>query len=120
MFAKDRRRRRRLLLLLVLVAILVGSAYVALEVSGGNLLASGSQKEDAGSQGTPYRSGDENKQEKAPAKAQKKPPPEESLPDPEQPTPEAAAYAVLAPELPGTTPDSIKGVYISKIDKSWA
>jgi beta-lactamase class A len=120
MFAKDRRRRRRLLLLVVLVAILVGSAYVALEVSGGNLLASDSQKEDAGSQGTPSRSGDEKEQEKAPAKAQNKPAPEESLPDPEQPTPEAAAYAVLAPELPGTTPDSIKGVYISKIDKSWA
>ena len=42
------------------------------------------------------------------------------MPDPEQATPEAAAYAVLAPELPGTTPESIKGVYMSKIDKSWA
>ena len=42
------------------------------------------------------------------------------MPDPEQATPEAAAYAALAPELPGTTPESIKGVYMSKIDKSWA
>ena len=121
MFSKDRRqrRRRRLIVLAILVAILVGSAYVALQVSGGNLLA-GAQKDDAESQGTPSRSSDEDNQEKAPAKAQNKPAPEESLPDPEQPTPEAAAYAVLAPELPGTTPDSIKGVYISKIDKSWA
>src|SRR4051812_68714 len=122
MFVKDRRQRqrRRLIGLVVLVAILGGAAYVAFEVSGGNLLASGPQKKYAGSQETPSRSGDENEQGKAPAKAQNKPAPEESLPDPEQPTPEAAAYAVLAPELPGTTPDSIKGVYISKIDKSWA
>src|SRR5215213_6885774 len=121
MFSKDRRqrRRRRLIVLAILVAILVGSAYVMLQVSGGNLLA-GAQKDEAESQGTPSRSSDEDNQEKAPAKAQNRPAPEESLPDPEQPTPEAAAYAVLAPELPGTTPDSIKGVYISKIDKSWA
>ena len=48
------------------------------------------------------------------------PPPEEPAPDPEQDTPEAAAYVALAPELPGTTPQSIKGVYRSKIDESWA
>jgi beta-lactamase class A len=122
MFSKNRRQRqrRRLIVLVILVAILVGSAYVAIQASGGNLLAGGVQKEDAGSQGTPSRSGDKDNPGEAPGKAQNKPAPEESLPDPEQPTPEAAAYAVLAPELPGTTPDSIKGVYISKIDKSWA
>ena len=42
------------------------------------------------------------------------------MPDPEQATPEAAAFAVLAPELPGATPESIKNVYRSKIDESWA
>src|SRR5215207_1979611 len=118
MFSKDRRQRqrRRLIVLALLVAILVGSAYVALQATGSDLLAGGTPKEDAESQGTPSRSGDEDD----PGKAPDKPAPKESLPDPEQPTPEAAAYAVLAPELPGTTPDSIKGVYISKIDKSWA
>src|SRR5215204_1199128 len=122
MFSKDRRQRqrRRLIVLALLVAILVGSAYVALQATGSDLLAGGTPKEDAESQGTPSRSGDEDDPGKAPAKAPDKPAPKESLPDPEQPTPEAAAYAVLAPELPGTTPDSIKGVYISKIDKSWA
>jgi beta-lactamase class A len=123
MFAKDRRqrRRRRLIALVFLVAILAGSAYVALQVSGGTLLAGGgAPKKDAESQGNPSRSGDEDNPQKAPAKAPDKPAPEERLPDPEQPTPEAAAYAVLAPELPGTTPESIKGVYVSKIDKSWA
>ena len=42
------------------------------------------------------------------------------MPDPKQDSPEAAAYVALAPELPGTTPQSIKGVYRSKIDESWA
>jgi beta-lactamase class A len=122
MFAKDRRqrRRRRLILLVLLAALLAGSAYVAVRASDGNLLAGGSSGGYANSQETPSRSGDEANAENAPAKAPDKPAPEETLPDPDQPTPEAAAYAVLAPELPGTTPESIKGVYISKIDKSWA
>ncbi len=121
MFAKDRRKRlrRRLILLVLLVAILAGSAYVAVQASGGNLLA-GSPEEDAGSRESPSQPGGGDDSGKAPAKAPDGPAPEESLPDPEQPTPEAAAYAVLAPELPGTTPQSIKGVYISKMDKSWA
>jgi beta-lactamase class A len=121
MFAKDRRQRqrRRLIVLVILAAILAGSAYLALQVSGGDLLAGSAQKGDAESQGTPPRSGGEDDPGKAPAGASDKPAPEK-LPDPEQPTPEAAAYAVLAPELPGTTPESIKGVYISKMDKSWA
>jgi beta-lactamase class A len=122
MFAKDRRQRqrRRLLFLVVLVAILFGSAYVVLQASGGNLLAGGAPKKDAEAQGTPSRPGGEDDPGKAPSKESDRPAPEEKLPDPEQPTPEAAAYAVLAPELPGTTPESIKGVYISRIDKSWA
>jgi beta-lactamase class A len=122
MFAKDKRRRarRRLGALVLLVVLLAGSAYVALQATGGNLLAGGAPNEEAESRGTPSRSGDEDNPGKAPAKAPDKPTPEERLPDPEQPTPEAAAYAVLAPELPGTTPESIKGVYISRIDKSWA
>jgi hypothetical protein len=120
--AKDRRQRlhRRLILLALLVVLLAGSVLVAIQASGGNLLSGGASKEGANSQETPSQSGDGANAEKAPAKAPEKPASEESLPDPEQPTPEAAAYAVLAPELPGTTPESIKGVYVSKIDKSWA
>ena len=122
MFAKDRRlrQRRRLLIVVVLVALLAGVAYVAVQASDGDSFAGGSSGEGAGSQEAPSRSGEEANAQKAPAKAPDKPAPEETLPDPEQPTPEAAAYAVLAPELPGTTPESIKGVYVSKIDKSWA
>src|SRR5918998_6694687 len=117
MFAKDRRRRRRLIVVVLLVAFLAGFAYVAVVPSDGGLFAGGPSEEVANPQETPSRS-DEEGAEKAPAKAPDKP--KESLPDPEQATPEAAAYAVLAPELPGTTPESIKGVYRSKIDKSWA
>jgi beta-lactamase class A len=124
MFAKDRRRRlrRRFGALVLLIALLAGAAYVALQASGGDRLADGARGEEGGAQGT--RSGNGGDQGEAPAKdpanAPDKPAPEERLPDPEQPTPEAAAYAVLAPELAGTTPESIKGVYISKIDESWA
>ncbi len=120
MFAKDRRRRRRLIFVVVLVALLAGFAYVAVRAPDGGLFAGGSSEEDAKSQETPSRSGDEEGSQKAPAKAPDRPAPGESLPDPEQATPEAAAYAALAPELPGTSPKSIKGVYVSKIDKSWA
>src|SRR5215212_983354 len=121
MFAKNR-RRRKLGLLAVLAVLIAGSAYVAVQASDGGLLAGGSSKEAAGSQSqeTPSQPGDGANAGKAPAKAPDKPDPGENLPDREQPTPEAAAYAVLAPELPGTTPESIKGVYRSKINKSWA
>jgi beta-lactamase class A len=123
MFAKSRRRRtlRRLGIFAVLVTLLAGSAYVAIqETPDGRLFAnaSGSSKEGADSGETP--SGSEANPEEAPAREPDKPAPEERLPGPEQPTPEAAAYAVLAPELPGTKPESIEGVYRSKIDKSWA
>jgi beta-lactamase class A len=122
MFVKNRRRRslRRLGLLALLVALVVGSAYVAVQAADGGLFAGVSSKKEAKSQETPSQSGDEANAEKDPAKAPGKPASGESLPDSEQATPEAAAYAVLAPELPGTTPKSIKGVYLSKIDKSWA
>jgi beta-lactamase class A len=121
MFAKDRRkRRRRLVVVVLLAAILAGSAYVAVRASDGGLFAGGASEGGAESRDTPSQPDNGAGAEKAPAKEAGKGPPEERLPDPGQATPEAAAYAVLAPELPGTTPESIKGVYRSRIDKSWA
>jgi beta-lactamase class A len=122
-----KRRRRRLPVLVLLVLVLV-AAYAAVRTSDGGLLANvvGLSGNDADSNAhqTPSRSrgeaGGETKSGASSAKEPGKPAPKESAPDPEQATPEAAAYAVLAPELPGTTPESIKGVYRSKIDKSWA
>ncbi|HET7271307.1 MAG TPA: serine hydrolase [Rubrobacter sp.] len=125
MFAKQRRSRllQRLGVLAALVLLLVGAVYVAGRTSDGAFFASpsGPSKEDAPSQSReePGHS-EEGKAGEASAKEPDRAAQEESAPDPDQPTPEAAAYVVLAPELPGTTPESIKHVYRSKIDKSWA
>jgi beta-lactamase class A len=124
MFAKRRRSRllQKLGVLAVLVVLLAGTVYVASQTSGG-VFFTNSSKEGAPSQSREapgHR--EEAKSEEAPAKksGSGKAAPKKSAPDPEQATPEAAAYVALAPELPGTTPQSIKNVYRSKIDKSWA
>jgi beta-lactamase class A len=125
MFAKQRRRRllQRFGILAMLVVLLAGTVYVASQASGGAFLTnlSGSSKEDAPSQSRENPgSSEEGESGDAPAKKSDKAAREKTAPDPEQATPEAAAYVALAPELPGTTPQSIKNVYRSKIDKSWA
>ncbi len=114
------KRRRRLLPVVVILAlsvIVAGALYLATRTPEGTAGSSGSSE-----QGAPSRSGEEAKSDETPAKGSKggETTPEEPPPDPEQPTPEAAAYVALAPELSGTTPQSIKGVYRSKIDDSWA
>ena len=107
------KRRRRGLPAGVLVALvlLAGAVYVVTRTQDGTANLS-----------DPSQSREEAKSEEAPAKGsdQGQSTPEEPAPDPEQATPEAAAYVAIAPELPGTTPQSIKGVYRSKIDESWA
>ena len=114
-----KRRRRRLPVgVLVALLLLAGAVYVVTRTSDGTAnLSDPSQKK-----GTPSQPREEAKSEEAPAKGsnQGESTPEEPAPDPEQATPEAAAYVALAPELPGMTPQSIKGVYQSKIDNSWA
>jgi beta-lactamase class A len=112
---KRRRRQLPVIGILVLLVILAGALYFATRTPEGTADRSGSPDEGA-------PSGGKANSEEAPAKGSKEggAPPEEPAPDPEQPTPEAAAYVALAPELPGTTPQSIKGVYRSKIDDSWA
>jgi beta-lactamase class A len=114
------KRRRRLLPvvgILALLVLLVGAFYFATRTPDGTADRSGSSDK-----GAPSRSGEEANSEENPAKGSNGggATQEEPAPDPEQPTPEAAAYVALAPELPGTTPQSIKGVYRSKIDDSWA
>ena len=113
-----KRRRRRLPVgVLLLLVLLAGAAYVVTRTPDGTANLFGSSEKGARSE-----SREEAKSEEVPAKGleQGKSTPKKTAPDLEQPTPEAAAYVVLAPELPGTTPESIKGVYRSKIDKSWA
>ena len=113
-----KRRRRRLPVgVLLLLVLLAGAVYVVTRTPDGTANLFGSSEKGARSE-----SREEAKSEEVPAKGleQGKSTPKKTAPDLEQPTPEAAAYVVLAPELPGTTPESIKGVYRSKIDKSWA
>jgi beta-lactamase class A len=113
-----KRRRRRLPVgILVLLVLLAGAVYFTTGTQDGTANLSGSSGKDA-----PSQPREEAKSEAGPAKGsdQGEPTPEEPAPDPEQPTPEAAAYVAVAPELPGATPQSIKGVYRSKIDESWA
>jgi beta-lactamase class A len=118
------KRRRRRLPVLILLALVLLASYAAVRASDGGLLANvpglSGNDGDSNSHETPSESRGKAGSDDAPAKESGKPAPKESAPEPEQATPEAAAYAVLAPELPGTTPESIKGVYRSKIDKSWA
>jgi beta-lactamase class A len=102
---------------LVALVLLAGAVYVVTRAPDGMAYLLGSSGKDA-----PSQPREEAKSEEAPAKGsdQGQSTPEEPAPDPEQATPEAAAYVALAPELPGTTPQSIKGVYRSKRDESWA
>ena len=100
-----------------MLVLLVGVAYLVTSTRDGTSNLSGSSEKDAPSQ---TREGANFEEAPAQGSEEKRSPPEEPTPDPEQDTPEAAAYVALAPELPGTTPQSIKGVYRSKIDESWA
>ena len=113
-----KRRRRRLPVgVLLLLVLLAGAVYVVTRTPDGTANLFGSSEKGARS-----ASREEAKSEEVPAKGleQGKSTSKKTAPDLEQPTPEAAAYVALAPELPGTTPESIKGVYRSKMDKSWA
>jgi beta-lactamase class A len=110
LFSPPARRRRRftflaflgILLVLVASAIYVGG-YASSGVSGGEEPALASRDD-------------------APPGAQREESPgQESEPPPEPPgSPEEAAYLAVAPELPGISPESLKAVYRSKRNPSWA
>jgi beta-lactamase class A len=91
----------------------VGAVYVFGYASGGALGG------EEGASGTPGE-GPAPAREDAQSGAQKSLT-EEAKPPPEPPdSPEEAAYLAVAPELPGISPESIKAVYRSKMNSSWA
>ena len=125
LFAKRRKRRRlRLLLVGIAALVLLGvGAFVLTLMRDGVPLAnlSGPPADENPSPGREEPAADG---ERAGAKPEEKPAnesvQEERAPEPEQPTPEAAAFVAVAPELPGVGPESVRGVYRSNMDDSWA
>jgi beta-lactamase class A len=97
----------------MVLVVLVGAACFLNYASGGEEDLSGRPGEDpdAASRGA------------APADSEKASAAEsarELVPEQPPDSPEEAAYLVVAPELPGVSPESIKGVYRSNLDPSWA
>lgn len=101
--SRRRRRLRWLGVLAVLLASLACVAYaLAYDASGGEWDPSGLLRGGvfSFSQETPVVS--------------------EAVPEQADTTPEAAAYRIVASEVPGTGPENVQGVYQSTLDPSWA
>ncbi|MDQ4127994.1 MAG: serine hydrolase [Actinomycetota bacterium] len=126
LFAKGRKKRQRLGILAAALVLVAGVSFVATRACDGGLFATDLSQPSARGEGpspTPGEPGQDrgaaeaSPQEKTPAN---EPAPKVPAPDPEQPTPEAAAYVAVAPELPGVGPGSLRSVYRSNMDDSWA
>jgi beta-lactamase class A len=114
--ARRRRRRNRFAFLAVLLLVVAaGAAYVWGYAPDGTALG-GEKEEPSGGEVSPFErvlradSGRTSEAELAP----------EVVPDAAKETPEGAAYWTVASELPGVSPESIEGVYRSKLNPSWA
>ena len=114
--ARRRRRRNRFAFLAVLLLVLAaGAAYVSGYAPQGTALL-GEKEEPSGGEVSPFErvlradSGRTPEEELAPV----------IVPDAAKETPEGAAYWTVASELPGVSPESITGVYRSKLNPVWA
>jgi beta-lactamase class A len=101
--APRRRRQKRVAVLVVLLALAAGGA------------AYGAGYASSGSMG-----GEEPSRFERVLRADSRGSPEEPIPGAAVKTPEGAAYWAVASELPGTNPESLRAVYRSKLDPSWA
>ncbi|MGH3148039.1 MAG: serine hydrolase [Rubrobacter sp.] len=123
LFVKRRKRRRLLLGVLAAAMLVAGLAFVAW-ARDDTPSASSSQPPANGEDPSPSRAESPWRGEQAGAKggnaSAKEAALERPAPNPEQPTPDAAAFVATAPELPGVSPESIQGVYQSRMDASWA
>src|SRR5215216_6214418 len=109
LFAKARRRRRSLRVLVVLLVSVVGAllalGYVSSDTAGVGDYLSALFGEEGASPDEPAGS----------AEATLNP-----LPAQTDTSPEAVAYRLVASEIPGMDAETVRGVYRSKLDPSWA
>src|ERR671920_1007186 len=109
LFAKARRRRRSLRVLVVLLVSLVGAllalGYVSSGTAGVGDYLSALFGEEGASPEEPAGS----------AEATLNP-----LPAQTDTSPETVAYRLVASEIPGMDAETVRGVYRSKLDPSWA
>jgi beta-lactamase class A len=103
--ARRRRRRNRFAVLGVVVVLVAGAAYGASYASSGALDGEGG--------------GEPSRYERV-LRAESGGSPEEPVPGAAVKTPEGAAYWSVASELPGVSPESVRAVYHSKLNQSWA
>jgi beta-lactamase class A len=116
-FAQARRRRRSIRMVVVLLASLVialiAMAYVSNITAGVVEYLSVLSRDDSSSASREAASGSPEDSGKA---AKEEPVPEEITDD----SPEAVAHRLVAAEIPHIDAESVKGVYESGLDPSWA
>jgi beta-lactamase class A len=112
--ARRRRRRNRFAALIaVLVVLAAGAAYVSDYAPSGAL--GGEKAPSGGAEGPSLLQGARQViSEKVPDLGP------EPVPEAAKKTPEGAAYWTVASEHPGMSPESVKAVYRSKLNPSWA
>jgi beta-lactamase class A len=107
LFHARRRRRNRFAFLGVVLVLAAVAAYGASYASSGAL-----DGEEGG--------GEEPSRYERVLRAESGRSPEEPVPGGAVKTPEGAAYWSVASELPGVSPESVRAVYHSKLNPSWA
>ena len=108
----DRRRQRRDRFAVVagLVVLAAGTVYGAAYISGYTPTSGSTGREEPGKHSSVKRV----------LRADTGRSPEEPIPGAAVKTPEGAAYWAVASELPGTKHESVRAVYRSKLNPSWA
>lgn len=123
-----RRRRpwRRYVAPVAILAVIASAAFVLIS-SPGNSPDVGSYLSSSGGGETPSpaAAAGPGRDEGAAAASSEQPPEREApvrvpVSEQKEASPEAAAYRVVASEIPGTKPENIEGVYKSAKDPSWA
>ena len=116
-FAEARRRRRAVRMVVVLLASLVSAlialGYVSNGTAGIGEYLSVLSRDDSSSSSQEAATGEP---EEDSGQAREEPIPEEITDD----SPEAVAYWLTAAEIPSIDAESVKGVYESALDPSWA